>query len=69
MVTIAQRIETLRTERNMNRPALAAALGFPKTAIEKFETGRQTPSGFFLCEGRFSCMMEETGKRRKEQRP
>ena len=44
MVTIAQRIETLRTERNMNRPALAAALGFPKTAIEKFETGRQTPT-------------------------
>lgn len=44
MVTMAKRIEELRTERNLSRPALAAALGFPRTAIEKFETGRQTPS-------------------------
>ena len=44
MVTMAQRIEALRTERNLSRPALAAALGLPRTAIEKFETGRQTPS-------------------------
>ncbi len=44
MVTMAQRIETLRTERNLSRPALSAALGFPKSAAEKFETGRQTPS-------------------------
>lgn len=44
MVTIAQRIEQLRSERNMSRPALSAALGLPRTAIEKFETGRQTPS-------------------------
>ena len=44
MVNMAQRIGELRTERNMTRPALSAALGFPKTAIEKFETGRQTPS-------------------------
>jgi len=44
MVTMAQRIEQLRNERNLSRPALAAALGFPKMAIEKFETGRQTPS-------------------------
>lgn len=44
MVTMAQRIETLRTERNLSRPALSSALGFPKNAAEKFETGRQTPS-------------------------
>ena len=44
MVTMAQRIEELRTEQNMSRPALAAALGFPKNAMEKFETGRQSPT-------------------------
>ena len=44
MVTMAQRIEELRTERNMSRPALAAALGLPKNAPEKFETGRQSPT-------------------------
>ena len=44
MVTMAQRIEALRTEKGLSRPALAAALGFPRMAVEKFETGRQTPS-------------------------
>jgi len=44
MVTMAQRIEALRTEQNLSRPALAQALGLPRTAIEKFETGRQTPT-------------------------
>lgn len=44
MVTMAQRIEALRVERNLSRPALSAALGFPRTAMEKFETGRQTPT-------------------------
>ena len=44
MVTMAQRIEELRMARNMSRPALAAALGLPRTAVEKFETGRQTPT-------------------------
>ena len=44
MVTLAQRLEALRTERGLSRPALSAALGFPKSAVEKFETGRQTPS-------------------------
>lgn len=44
MVTMAQRLEALRTERGISRPALSAALGFPRTAIEKFETGRQTPT-------------------------
>ena len=44
MVTMAQRIEELRTEQNMSRPALAAALGLPKNALDKFETGRQSPT-------------------------
>jgi len=44
MVTIAQRIELLRTQRGLSRPALSAALGLPRMAIEKFETGRQTPT-------------------------
>lgn len=44
MITMAQRIEALRTERGTSRTALSAALGFPKVAFEKFETGRQTPT-------------------------
>ena len=44
MVTIAQRIEALRVEKGLSRPALAAALGLPRMSVEKFETGRQTPS-------------------------
>lgn len=44
MVTMAQRIEELRGERGLSRPALSAALGFPKNAVEKFETGRATPT-------------------------
>ena len=44
MVTIAQRIEALRTQRNISRPALSAELGLPRTAVEKFESGRQTPT-------------------------
>ena len=44
MVTMAQRIEQLRTERGLSRPALSSALGFPKNAAEKFEMGRATPT-------------------------
>ena len=44
MVTMAQRIEQLRTEKGLSRPALSLALGMPKTAAEKFETGRATPT-------------------------
>lgn len=44
MVTMAQRIEALRTEKGLSRPAFSAALGFPRTAAEKFETGRLTPT-------------------------
>lgn len=44
MVTLAQRITELREEKGLSRPALAAALGLPRLSIEKFETGRQTPT-------------------------
>ena len=44
MVTLAQRLEQLRTEHGLTRPGLSAALGLPKNAIEKFESGRQTPT-------------------------
>lgn len=44
MTTIAQRIESLRMQKELSRPALAAALGLPRMSIEKFETGRQTPT-------------------------
>lgn len=44
MTTIAQRIEELRTARGLSRPALSAELGLPRLAVEKFETGRQTPN-------------------------
>lgn len=44
MVTLAQRIEELRTEKGLTRPALSIALGLPRNAVEKFETGRQTPT-------------------------
>ncbi len=44
MVTLAQRLEALRTEKGLTRPALSVALGLPRNAIEKFETGRQTPT-------------------------
>jgi len=44
MVTLAKRIEELRSKEGLTRPALSAALGLPRNAIEKFETGRQTPT-------------------------
>ena len=44
MITMAQRIEELRTERNLSRPQLSQLLGLPKNAAEKFETGRATPT-------------------------
>lgn len=44
MVTMAQRIEALRIEKGLSRPGLSSALGFPKNAAEKFETGRATPT-------------------------
>ena len=44
MITMAQRIEALRVEKGLSRPQLSAALGLPRSAMEKFETGRQTPT-------------------------
>lgn len=44
MITLAQRIQELRTEKGLSAPGLSAALGFPRNAIEKFEAGRQTPT-------------------------
>ena len=44
MVTLAQRLESLRNEKGLTRPALSAALAMPRNAVEKFETGRQTPT-------------------------
>ena len=44
MVTLAQRLEAMRNEKGLTRPALSVALGMPRNAIEKFETGRQTPT-------------------------
>lgn len=44
MVTMAQRIAQLRAERGVSAPALSAALGLPKMAVDKFEAGRLTPS-------------------------
>ena len=44
MVTMPQRITELRNETGMSRPGLSDVLGFPKNAVEKFETGRQTPT-------------------------
>ncbi len=44
MVTVSQRIQALRDEAGLTRAELAAALGLPKGAVEKFETGRQTPT-------------------------
>ena len=36
MVTMAQRIEALRTEAGLARVPASLELGFPKTAFEKF---------------------------------
>ena len=44
MITLAQRIEQLRTDAGYSRAGLASALGFPKGAFDKFETGRATPT-------------------------
>lgn len=44
MVTMPQRITELRNEAGMSRPGLSEVLGLPKNAMEKFETGRQTPT-------------------------
>ena len=44
MITLAQRITELRTQKGMSRPELSLALGLPKTAVEKFGAGRDAPT-------------------------
>ena len=44
MVTLGQRICELRSAKGLSAAAVASALGFPKGAVEKFESGRQTPT-------------------------
>jgi len=44
MVTFSQRLEELRTRKGLSRPALAAELNLPKMSIEKYESGRITPT-------------------------
>lgn len=44
MVNLPQRMTELRNEAGMSRPGLSDALGLPRNAVEKFETGRQTPT-------------------------
>ena len=42
MVTMAQRIEELRTERGLSRPALSAALGFAQAKARGAEGESRT---------------------------
>ena len=44
MVTISQRLEKLRMDKGISRIQLASLLGLPKMSVEKFETGRLTPT-------------------------
>ena len=43
METFAKRLEKLRSEKNLTRAELAAALSLSKNAIEKMESGSLTP--------------------------
>lgn len=43
-MTISQRIYELRSQKNLSKADLSAALHFAPKAIERFEAGRQTPS-------------------------
>ena len=44
MIKLSQRLEMMRTKKNISRVQLAQELGLPKLAVEKFETGRLTPT-------------------------
>lgn len=44
MVTISQRIYELRSQKNLSKADLSAALHLAPKAIDRFESGRQTPS-------------------------
>ena len=44
MVTLGQRIAELRSAKGMSAASVSSALGLPKGAVDKFESGRQTPT-------------------------
>ena len=44
MVKFSQRLSEMRTAKNISAAALAAEIGVLKSQIEKFESGRLTPS-------------------------
>ena len=44
MVTLAQRLEKMRMAKGISRVELASVLGLPRLSIEKFETGKLTPT-------------------------
>jgi len=44
MITLAKRVEELRTKKNISRVDLSAALGLPKMTVEKIEMGKLTPT-------------------------
>jgi transcriptional regulator with XRE-family HTH domain len=44
-MTIAQRLKTLRTMRNLTQEELAALSGIPNTYISLIETGKVIPAG------------------------
>lgn len=44
MVTTAQRITQLRTEKKLSKAQLSTTLGWSPNAIDRFEAGKQTPS-------------------------
>ena len=65
MVTMAQRIEALRTEKGLSRPALAAALGLPRLSIvvaQSGDSGRSDGAVFsaLLKSDSFKALVRET---------
>lgn len=44
MINMAQRIRDLRTAKELSAAALSMKLGFAKNAVERFESGKQTPN-------------------------
>lgn len=44
MITISQRIYSLRSEKKLSKADLSAALNLPPKTVERFESGKLTPS-------------------------
>lgn len=44
MITISQRICELRNEKQLSKEELSQSLHFPTKAIDRFESGKQTPN-------------------------